>query len=238
MAVSYAICNVQRFENRDNYRVPSQGILCGVEIPPESYYMIKDPSYCTFTINNTACSIANYEAFQDVKQNKHGRIADRTFTWYLEPHQFNIYHIATHNLLIIAAGKKTVESFIGQMESDKNSGLLCKRIEIDFKKIQSLIPIISGAWFDELQRARPYIAAAGYFGNHVDKSEEFKSASEAGVISALSLPYNFKGRDIKISITKNGTIVLYNRFTNQITKAPDIPSELELVINVYHQYIK
>ncbi|MBP2657792.1 MAG: hypothetical protein H6Q69_824 [Firmicutes bacterium] len=238
MAVSYTICHLIKFTNQDKYFVPNQGILAGVEILPESRYEVADQSFCRIVINGNEHEVVKYTAFQDVKQNKHGRILETSFTWYLEPHQFCMYYISGLNLMIIGTGKQTVETFLNQMKNDKSSGFLCEHIDVDFKKIQPLLPIISGAWFAELQKKKQYLKAAGYFGNHVDQSEEFKAAAEAGVISALSLPYEFRGRTISISITKNGAIVIYSRIKNQITQNPDVPSELELILNVYCKYIK
>lgn len=238
MAISYTICKVDKFENQQKYYVTNQTTLIGVEILPESYYEISDEFFSSVSVNGESCPVKKYTAFQDVRQNKHGRVANYCFSWYLEPHEFPMYYFPHYKLMILATGKNTVEAFLNQMSNDKESGFSCTRIDVNFKKIQSLLPIINGAWFAELEKKKQYLRSAGLFGHHVDKSEEFKAAAEAGVISSLSLPYSFNGNELQLSITRNGAIVFYNRIKNPVDKIFNIQSELSLAIDLYHKFIK
>lgn len=237
MAISYTLCNVESFLKRDKHYAKHQTVLAGTEELPDSHYEISDLSFTEISKQDRTYTISKYSAYQDVRQNKHGRQFGQFFHWYLEPHEFPLYYIDELGLMIFATGRDTVDAFLRQMENDKESGLRCKRIEVDFRYAQPLLPIINGAWFADLQKKKQYLKSAALFGYNVDKSEEFKAAAEAGVISSLSLPYHFKGRDIQIGITRNGSVVFYGRIKNPVSKEPDIAEELALVLDVFTKYL-
>lgn len=250
--MSYTLCLVNSFKNRDTFRTKQQLTLEGMEENPESYYTLQDGDYMSLTLRNLGenkiellpfsdeiegeqINIMEYSAFQDVKQKRHGRVFGRTFHWYLEPNEFPFYFAESRNLLLVGAGKDTVDAFLKQMRDDKESGFDAQRFEVDFTLLQPLIPVISGAWVAKMKNQ--YLKSAGLFGNHVDRSEEFKAAVRSGQISSLMFHYPYQGSDLQIAITKSGSIIFYTRIKNPVNKKPDIQAELTVAIEIYERFL-
>ncbi len=237
MATSYSICLVNNFEKKQRHYAATQITFQDTEEPPESYYNLDNQDFMETEIDNQLVTISSYNAYQDVKQNKHGKVFGRPFKWYLEPHEFKMYYIPGLQLMIFNCGKDTVNAFLAQMKEDRDSGFNCNKLEIDFRAVQPLLPMISGAWFAELQKKKQYLKSAGLYGPQVDKSEEFKAAAEAGVISSLIFPYKFRGQEILLGITRNGAVVFYNRLKNPITKQHDLISEINVTLELHRKFL-
>lgn len=237
MATSYTICLVETFLNKKEFRAGTQLTLPDTEEHPESYYKLEDENFIYLEKNGEPLVVSKYNAYQDLVQNKHGKAFGRFFHWYLEPREFPIYHIPTLNIMLFGTGKQTVEVFLSQMKEDPESGFKCSKLEVDFCKLQPLLPMVSGAWFAELQKKKQYLKSAALFGPHVDKSEEFRAAAEAGVISLLFFPYSYFGKDLQLGVTKNGSIIFYNRIKNPVTKDVNIAAEISLVIELYRKFL-
>lgn len=236
MPSSYVICLLKSLQNPQGYRCSTQTVLPGTEELPESWYERREESFTkVFISGDKVYNVVRYRAYQDVQHNKTGRVFGRFFHWYLEPNEFDMYILNDLGLIVFGTGQNTVRAFIGHMEREKESGFACDRIKVDFKRLQPLIPQICGAWIADIKKQ--YIKSIGCFGTHVDRSEEFKQAAEAGAISTLMFDYMHPRQALKLSVTENGVIVFHRRIKNPVTKEPDVAAELEVVVRFYLDYL-
>lgn len=255
MAVSYRFAVVNKFNNSEYFK-PIQLTLENMEEEAECKYHLVGENEITFERKDfsitdpeiiltdrahfdlpSSISIDKYQMYIDVVVNKKGKVFHQKFHRYLEPNEFYSYHIKELDILVFGGSQKdVVKQFIYEMNTDPNSGLELENIEVDFKNLQPLIPVISGVWFGDMNKQ--YLRTAGYFGKHVDKSEEFKRALDDNAkISQLIFDYLFQNERYTVGITKDCSIILYSRIKDRITKIPDIKSEILLAAQIYNNFI-
>lgn len=252
-AVSYKFCKVKKFTSISGYYKPVQLTLEGMEEEAECKFQKTETEY-SYTRDNLSVKqldiISNeinqipdqiivnlYKAYVDIVVNKKGKVFHEIFYKYLEPNEFIIYYVKEINIFIFgSASKDAVNQFIDYVNTDKNSGLELEPIEVDFKALQPLIPVIIGVWFGDMNKQ--YLKTAGYFGNHVDRSKEFTEAIEGKAkISQLLFNYEFKNEFFTVAVTRKGAVVLYSRIKDEKTKTPDIQSEIQLALQIFINFI-
>jgi hypothetical protein len=256
LAVSYRFCLIKAFNNQKEYYKPMQLTLEGMEEEAECKYSLVNTNEITFEkkdfelinpnivlsreqIDNlpNTISLDKYQIYIDILVNKKGKVFHKNFHRYLEPNEFFAYHVKELNIFIFSGTQKdVVKQFVHEINTDPNSGLILEDIEVDFKNLQPLVPVISGVWFGDMNKQ--FLRSAGYFGRHVDKSEEFKKALDGNAkISQLIFDYLF-GKDIySVGITKDSSIIMYSRIKDKINKIPDIKSEILLTTQIYNNFI-
>lgn len=218
MTKSFAIRVVERYPPEKYYCKPVQQVIPGNDEPANTHYEIFKPSFME--------GVDKYKAYHELKVHKFGRANGQTFNFYYEPHEFPFYHIHKHSLLYICAKKELVRSFLLDIGYDK----YWPPIKINYESMTPFLPPITGAWFCELKLQ--YVSTAGYFGNHIDRSEEFKKAARKGQISVLYINISWPpgGPEIRIGITREGSVI--------ITKPLEFEEdEILLVTYVYEKFI-
>lgn len=169
--------------------------------------------------------VDRYWAYHELLIKKSGRANGKLFDKYYEPHRFPFFHDRERNLIYICTKKQVVRSFLDTSNLHKD----WPNVKINYSAMEPLLPAITGAWFCELKQA--YVSTAGYFGQHVDRSEDFKKAAKLGSISVLYI--NTPGEDgneHRVGITAEGAIVLSKNMELE-------EDEIKLVTNVYDNYI-
>jgi hypothetical protein len=252
MTVSYKFCLIKRFSESTDYYKPMQLTIENTEEEAEcsfktsekpSLEYIKDelitevPDISVDTKLPEKLSAIPYDVYIDMVVNKKGKVFHSIFYKYLEPNEFVMYHLKEINMMLFAGTQKDVAThFIKEINSDPSSGLELEEIEVDFKSLQPLIPVIIGVWFGDMNKQ--YLKSAGYFGRHVDKSEEFiKALEDEAEISQLMFDYMFNGQQCTVAVTKKGAVVLYSRIKDSKTKIPDIESEIQLASQIFSNFV-
>jgi hypothetical protein len=170
-------------------------------------------------------NIDRYWAYHELLVKKPGRANGKMFSQYYEPHKFPFFYDRDRNLIYIGTKKQVVHSFLETSHLIKD----WPGVKIDYKTIAPLLPTVTGAWFCELKQA--YVSAAGYFGQHVDKSDDFKKAAQLGSISVLYInTTGYDGNEYRVGITSEGSIVLSKNMELE-------EDEIKLVASVYDKYI-
>lgn len=176
-----------------------------------------------------------YKAHQDLLHKKYGFVHGKPFFSYLEPRDFRLFACPQKNIALLNTGKDVTSAFIKSVNDDVDSGWKLDHISIDYKKLAPLIPVISGAWIGNMEKQ--FVHAAGFFGNHVDRSDEFRNASDVGQINQLSFPYYFEGQEILIAITRRAGVILYNRIGDMKTGVFYESDEVRLVLQIYDEIL-
>lgn len=171
--------------------------------------------------------VERYTAYHELLVNKPGRANGQPFSCYYEPHYFPFYHDKNRSLLYINTKKVVVNSFLEHLGLNKS----WPKVPIDYEAMAPILPTITGAWFCELNLK--YVNSAGYFGQHVNRSDEFKKAAECGNISVLYINTPWPppgGREYRVGITSDGAVVLSKNMSLE-------EHEVELVSYVYDTFI-
>ncbi|PRR71963.1 hypothetical protein [Neomoorella humiferrea] len=218
MPKSFAIRIIKKYRPEETFYLPVQEVIPGSDEASNASYELIKPSFMD--------GVDKYKAHYELKVMKFGRANGQTFNFYYEPHDFPFYHIHKHSLLYICAKKHVVHGFLSDTGFDK----YWPPIQINYADMASLLPPITGAWFCELKQQ--YVHSAGYFGNHVDKSEEFKKAASSGQISVLYINTSWPpgGPEIRVGITKEGAIIISKNLEFE-------EDEISLVTHVYETFI-
>lgn len=254
MPVSYRFVKVIKFGHREGYTKPIQLTLDGFEEEAECRYKLH-PKYKQFSIKSSALTaiqpslnqqfsyslsdeikVIPYECYIEIIINKRGKVFHTEFNRYLEANEFIFYFLPELDMFLFAAQREVVDEFVKVMNSDPNSELELLPLDVNYKALQPLIPIITGVWFGDMNKQ--YLKTAGYFGKNVDKSIEFQQALEDNAkISQLLFDYHFNGETFTIAVTKNSSIILYSRVKYRQTKIPDISSEIQLALQIFVNFI-
>lgn len=222
MPTSYTICDVEEFPDKDNFFVQSQHKLTQTDS------IVEDPkTSVNLHHKNYFNDFDRYNCEHEILQHKHGIANGAHFQKYREPHDFPAYYSIKQRIFIIKSSKSISNSFITTC-NNKIGNFECKRLETDYEKIIPILSTISGAWFANLKTS--FVKSAAYFGPHVDRSQEFKKAAEDGMISSLNVNHPFNGEEHVTAITKDGSVVLYNNYINELT-------ELKIVLNIFNKYL-
>jgi hypothetical protein len=220
-AKSYLICKVERFNDQESYLVPIQESF-GDVYEGEAEIRIK------LIHKNYHQSFNRYNCHHDFKHKKHGKAFNKYFTYYFEPIDFNMYYCSNSSLALVQTKTEISLDFIKQLNDKGYYKLL--PTEINFKAMAPFITEMSGVWISNLKRT--HVKTAGFFGPHVNRSEEFKEAAGEGEVSSIQMNYlsPFSGEEHTIGISQKGSVVLYDRFQT-------ITDELDLIINIYETLI-
>lgn len=215
---SYSIRIVKGKLPKESFSTYIQPAFFDSDHTAETYYKLSHPSFIE--------CVDRYTAHHELKVNKIGRANGKLFTFYYEPHDFPFYHIHNRSLIYICTKKDVVKDFLHNANLDKD----WPAVPIDYAAMTPLLPPITGAWFCQLNLK--YVKTAGYFGNHIDRSDQYKEAAERGQISVLyiNIPWPPGGPEYKVGITSGGAIVILKNLELE-------EEEIKLVTHVYDTYI-
>lgn len=159
-----------------------------------------------------------------------GRARNMEFAEYVCPYRFPAFieredtgHEAT---LIVRTKAEVAADFLKRMQTVDHFRASERRL--DFGLLKPELRFIKGAWFAEMRSAN--LAAAGMFGPHVDRSDEFLRAERHGTLRSLTLCYTFRERDYHTMITANGGVVLYDSFDAET-------EEIDVVMGIKRQLL-
>lgn len=222
MVKTYLVCVTKKFK-KDDFLLPMQIDLLEDEVEGEALTSINQSS------DNFHIEFEQYKCHHDFKHNKSGRVFQQNFSYYFEPLNFYTYHNSNENLAFIRTKTEVALDFIEKLNTTGEYDL--KPIEINFEKMIPHIDEIGGAWFANLRKA--HLKSAGYFGPHVNKSEEYKEAAREGHVSSIQINYinRVNSNEYTVLISKKGSIVLYDRFET-------LEEELELVDQICARLIR
>lgn len=219
MAKAYLVCTSYKFNEKDYY-LPIQGDLLDVEGEPETF--IK------FNNKNFHRNFDQYICHHDFRHNRSGRVFKKDFTYYFEPLDFYTYHNPNNDLTLVQTKTEIAIDFIQKLRSTNKYDM--EPVDIDFNSMIPHIPEVGGAWIANLKRA--HLKTAGYFGPHVNKSDEYKEAAREGNVSSIQMNYigRATNKEYTVTISKKGSIVLYDSFNT-------IEEEIDLIHEIYNHLI-
>jgi len=220
----YHVFEVRRFPSRKKFGTTDQlQLLNDVDQNMET---------CTTVIQlaakNIVPGVARYDAEHEflVRLQFLGRARGVRFQEFVSPYQFPVYleerSGSTPNSVLVRTKAKVAHDFVRRLNKGVPDFAATDRM-VDFDKLRPLLGTVSGAWFRDIQAA--YLSAAGVFGPHVDKSEEFQHAEQIGKLRALTVAYPHGENTYSLMLTETGSIVVFNAIEAEA-------HELELVFNV------
>jgi len=218
MARSFALRLVNKETPEDERYVPSQMAIPGNNDDLDTHYKISHHNFLE--------GVNRYTAYHEIEVKKSGKANGSFFTSYYEQHEFSFYYDIKRSMINLRTNKAVSNSFVNALGLEND----WPKVPIDFAAMTPFLPAITGAWFCELKQQ--YVRSAGYFGQHVDRSDEFKKAAECGQISVLyiNIAWPKGGPEYRVGITSEGSIVM--------SKHLDLEEkEIEIVSHVFDTYI-
>jgi len=231
---SYTYCKIEEFTQKEAYSMKQQLELFDKqsEGTPERRYKLLESNFLTLESG----SVSSYDFKHDLKINKSGHVFGQNFSYYIEPNEFFVYTMSNLNLALVNVKKDVVIDLINVSRSYDDYGIRLVNIEIPIAEIIKKIGIINGAWFSDINE--PNLKSAGLFGTNVDQSTQFLDTSKIGDLSAINFIYLYKGIDLKLQLTKFGSLVFQARIMDEKTKKPNVYDEIKFLIYFYNKYIK
>ena len=205
---------------RESFVAPVQMTMAFEDQPAETCYQLSHRAFWD--------GIDRYIADHEILVKTMGRANGQCFSQYYEPHRFPFYHDHRRGLAYLAVKKNVAKSFL--IAAGLNEAW--PAISIDYEAMLPFLPPITGAWFSELQLQ--YIRSAGYFGQHIDRSDQYKLAEAIGKTSVLYVNVAFpnpSGPEYRVGITAEGSVTI-----DQTLELEE--DELDLVCHVYDAYIE
>lgn len=220
MAKSYLICDVAHF-HKTSHLIPIQQELFETEGNPEISLNIINHDYHR--------EFDRYDCHHDYKHNRSGKVYDQTFSYYFEQVDFYMYYNKDQRLALIGTKTDIAIDFVKKLSGDGHHEM--NPVEINLAAMYPLIMEIRGVWISNLNQT--YLNTAGYFGPNVNRSEEFKQASEIGDVSSLRIVYVHpeSGEELDVGISKRGSVTLYSTFDR-------VEDEIDVVLDIYDKLIK
>lgn len=151
---------------------------------------------------------------------------DYPFEQFISIDENFFYYNSYNQILIFKSSRSIFSNFTRAFKKDPL--LKFEKIEVDFERVIGNANSIGveGMWLGEIPDIN--INALALLGSKVESSQKYKELKEQGAqISNLTIIYNFKDKQEKIMITKDGGIILYHH--REETYA------LELVRDVYEK---
>lgn len=168
-----------------------------------------------------------FRGHYDLKKVQSGIVFEKEFSYYFEPHSFNVYLDPVNDLIIVAVKKAAAFNFINELQKQRVNRIQkysFKKLNIDFDKITANANNVSGLW---AQIKRGHVHSKGYFGNGVNEDAEVKQVIAEKRTSYVQIETQMSDNSsISLGITKDGNIVL---------QTPP-KSEKELLVNVLSVY--
>lgn len=179
------------------------------------------------TIDIDGDTIKVFKGHYDLKKTQSGIVFEKEFSYYFEPHSFNVYQDPINNLIIVAVKKAAASNFVNELQKNRVNKVQkysFQKLDIDFDKITANANNVSGLW---AQVNRGHVHSKGYFGDGVNEDAEVKQVIAEKRTSYVQIETQMSDNSsISIGITKGGNIVL---------QTPP-KSEKELLINVLSIY--
>ncbi|SEM14140.1 hypothetical protein SAMN04487786_1137 [Paenisporosarcina quisquiliarum] len=221
MAKSFYICKYKNF-------VPARNEI-QYQIDIESF---EDPQSSSFDLiekNDQQIGFDKFIAHHEILVNKFGRANGQPFNKYIEPLDFNFFVDSSVNLMIFSLKIDAAKDFVKTYNTYHKFEI--EPLDIDLSKIISRVNSITGAWFSDMKI--PNMNSAGYFGNNVNKSANFKQSNNVGLLS--SIQFYFKNDDTnyehKIAISRKSCIVLMDKFVNE-------EAEMRFIRQIYNTFLR
>lgn len=221
MGKTYLICNLISFPNTASYLLSQQQTLLDDEGPAEIKFNLEQTNFFK--------SFNKYNAHHDFKVMKKGRIKNHNFDFFYEPLDFNFYIDTTRSIMLVRIKTDVALDFVSKFNDEKP--FFIQPITINFQKIIAQINDISGAWFADLNKH--HLKSAGYFGDGVDKSQEYQDAAKIGNISAINFKYpaKFNNEEYAVTISSKGSLYLRESLTDE-------KEELDVVLEIFDNLLK
>lgn len=159
-----------------------------------------------------------------------GRARNHQFQEYVSEYRFPVFVVRQENeadpVMVVRTKAEVAKDLMERLRQVPDFHAIERRV--DFAALRPSLTFIKGAWFANMRSAN--LAAAGMFGDHVDRSDEFMRAERLGTLSSLSVFYRCGDRQYHTMITSSGGIVLYDSFDSE-------EEELDVVLQIKRELL-
>ncbi|WP_459499869.1 hypothetical protein [Bacillus sp. C1] len=219
MATSFFICNAVKFST-EAFSTNSQ-----LQLVEPNGLELSEGEPNTQLVPNSQTYLQHFHTFDcyhETTEKVYGKVFGRNFSYYLKPHKFYTFCNFEQELAFLRLNVDSSEEVIKTLNTQSSYKLT--KINIDFEKIITKVPEISGMWLKVLNNLN--LDSVAYFGKDVDRDPRVQEMVESGEVSYVQMRYLKDGQEHKIGISKRGSITLYNSYKN-------IETELDMAWDIY-----
>ncbi|WP_283749587.1 hypothetical protein [Bacillus mycoides] len=223
MGKSYFICKAIKFYTEE-FNTTNQLQL----VEPDGTSLLEGEPRTQLTPNSNEYlqNFHTFDCYHETKEKVLGRVFGREFAYYLKPHKFYTFCNLEQELAFLRLNTDSSEEVIKTLNEQKIYKL--SKINVDFSKIITKVPEISGMWLKIYNSLN--LDSAAYFGKDVDRDPRVREMIEKREVSYVQMKYVKDLQEHTIGISKRGSITLYNSYQ-------DIETELDIAIDIYKKLL-
>lgn len=238
MSHSFAFFKFENFNQEEaNFVCPSQITFDKDEL--KTSFNLDTRNCLNYSIADRVLKWSKFIGNHEIRRKKAGRTGTIEFSNYIENIKFPIFINFDKNIFIAEISKKDSKDFMRTINSAASIGSSCienllkiEPIEVSYELLLSGHKDICQAWIKYKNQSN--LKALGLCGIEVDKSNNFKTEEQNGEISYLKFIHDYSGSYFNVSISTNGSIVIYENFSKS-TQNQFLP--LEIAIDCYFRYL-
>lgn len=146
-----------------------------------------------------------------------GRARHMLFQEYVTPYKFPLFlsgdSAEPFRYALVATKKRVAHDFVRRMNKEEPA-FHFEATQVDFECLRPRLSYVTGAWFGSMRAAN--LSTAGFFGHHVDQSEEFQHAESVGELRNLLVEVVDEA-DLAhpVMVTADGGIILYRSYQTE-----------------------
>ena len=211
MAMGYQFRSCENFptllERGREVRLSPQKVMLGGKYEPATtrLYYEYDLDYKTYR---------RYRVQHETVRNMQVRFDGHTYEQVIEVVKFEMYLASDGSHLFAATTDAYCEEVIKRMRSTYQYVRFGERLISITTMNRVSSPQISGGWFRELNIAD--VNAAALYGAEVTQSNDWERFSEEGTITVLLMNYVHDTANYKVSVSRKGGIVVFNKLTENV----------------------
>lgn len=173
-----------------------------------------------------------YQTHFDLKKMAQGRVFEREFTYYFEPHDFESYFNESDGIFIISAKKDVSINLMKELNhlspiDGRVKPYKLETIPVNFQEVISRSSDVSGVW---AKVDRTNVETQAFFGTNVNDDPEVKAIIDRGHTSYVQISITYTDIEHKIGITKEGNIVFF-------TTPPSTHDLINIIYYVYERLL-
>lgn len=209
MPIPFHIFRVENFPNRDSFETEEQLTL----LDNDDNNMETSVTKVLFAKNFVSKQYRKYDVVHEflVRLKYSGRARGQQFMEYVTPYKFQCFvedkHDSIPKCILVQTKAKVAQDFIARL-NDKMPAFKASHLTVNIDKLRPLLQVIKGAWFNDMKAAN--LSVTGVFGDHVDRSKEFKHAMQIGKLHAVIILFPFKDKTHTVMLTEEAGIILYD----------------------------
>lgn len=218
MSISFGVAKVEGLPERD-WTTAQQARFGEDDDPVTSIHQL---TYCAVE------GIREYQVIHESRRQMNGRVHRQEFKSVIAREQFPLYFETSTMMAYSCAPRAVWHDAMDRIQRDDDTDFRWYARTLNLGVVgRELASQVRGAWFAQMKMYR--VNTAGLFSPQVGTSDEYQRFEALGRLSALILDWTLDGRDFKVQVSADATMLLYEELegTDNLGAVRSIMTDLE-----------